>query len=184
MRRFPRFAGLFAAAALAVAAAAGVLALRRARQDRLFLATGPARWIWYTHQVREPEPLRFRAWKDFRLDAAPVAATARIFGDRDWVLEVNGRRVSAGTQKPGDSLRVVDLAPDLRAGQNRIAIEAGSPDGVGGVLFWMDIERGRGLVVTDGTWLVQKVPADSERTHAAAVWGRPPMYPWGYPRLP
>jgi hypothetical protein len=174
-----------AAAALALAAGAGAFALWRARQDRLFLVTGPARWIWYTSQIREPAPLRFRAWKDFRLEAAPAGgAAARLFGDRDWTLEVNGTSVESGTQKPGDRLRVLDLAPWLRAGQNRISIEAASPNGVGGVLFWMDLDGGRSFVVSDGTWLVQRLPAGSEPAHMAAVWGRPPMYPWGYPRLP
>lgn len=170
------------AAALALAAAAGVLALWRARQDRTFLSTDRARWIWYTREIGEPGPLRFRAWKDFSLEAVPAKAPARVFGDRDWELEVNGRGVAAGTQKPGDPLRVVDLAPFLRAGQNRIVIEAGSVSGVGGVLFWMG-DAGSG-VASDGTWFVERTPAGTEPPHPAAVWGRPPMYPWGYPRLP
>lgn len=165
-------------------ASAGVLALFRAREDRRLLLTGPARWIWCTRPLGEPRPVRFRAWKDFRIDGSPPArAPARLFGARDWILEVNGESVASGTQGPGDPLRVVDLAPRLRSGENRISIETGSLDGAGGLLFWMDLGGGK-ILASDGTWRAQRLPFGSEPEHAAIVWGRPPMYPWGYPRLP
>lgn len=170
--------------ALALAASAGLLALWRAREDRRFLVTGTARWIWCTRQISEPAPIRFRAWKDFRLDGAlPEAAPVRLFVDRDWVLEVNGERVGSGTQRPGDALSVLDLADRLRPGSNRISIEAGSCDGAGGLLFWMGLGAGR-EIVSDGTWEVERLPAGSEPKRRAAVWGRLPMYPWRYPALP
>jgi hypothetical protein len=182
--QFGRFSKFFAVVALALAASAGLSAIWRARQDRRFLVTGSARWIWYTREIREPRPLRFRAWKDFRLDgASPAAAPARLFGDRDWALDVNGERVASGTQKPGEPLTILDLARFLRTGQNRISIEAASPNGVGGLLFWMDLGE-RGTVVSDGTWEVERLPAGGEPKRPALVWGRPPMYPWGYPALP
>jgi hypothetical protein len=182
--RFGRFSKFFAAVALAIVASAALSALWRARQDRRFLFTGPARWIWYTRQIPEPAPLSFRAWKDFRLDPGPPAsAPARLFGDRKWVLEVNGRRAGTGVQSPGDALAVFELAPMLETGGNRVLIEAGSPNGVGGLLFWMDLGGGR-FLVSDATWRVERLPAGAEGPQPAAVWGRPPLYPWGYPRMP
>lgn len=169
---------------LALAASAGLLALWRARQDRRSLATGSARWIWLTNQIGEPAPLRFRAWKDFRIDRAlPPTAPARLFVDRDWILEVDGVRAGSGTQRPGSALSQSDLARWLRPGRNRISIEAASPDGAGGLLFWMDLGRGR-QIVSDRTWNVERLPAGSEPKRRAAVWGSPPMYPWRYPALP
>ncbi len=166
---------------LAVSAAA--LWLWRAREDRRFLMTGPARWIWYTRQIRQPAPLRFRAWKEFRIDSASAAsAPARLFGDCAWSLEVNGQRVAEGAQKPGDPLVALDLVRYLRPGGNRVEIEASSVNGVGGLLFWMNSGGGR-LVVSDGSWRVERIPRDPEGSRFAVVWGRPPMYPWGYPRL-
>lgn len=182
--RFGRFSKFFTAAALVIAAGAALTALWRARQDRRFLITGPARWIWYTRQIPEPAPLRFRAWKDFRLDGEPPAsAPARLFGDREWVLEINDQRAGSGAQSPGDPLAVFELAPMLRTGANRVLIEAASPNGVGGLLYWMDLGGGR-VLVTDATWRVERLPAGAEGPQPAAVWGRPPLYPWGYPRLP
>jgi hypothetical protein len=167
-----------------LAVSAALLWLWRARQDRQYLATGPAQWIWYTRQIREPSPLRFRAWTGFRIDPAPPAsAPARLFGDCAWSLEVNGQRVADGAQKPGDPLIALDLSRWLRAGTNRVAIEASSANGVGGLLFWMDLGGGR-LIVSDGSWQTERVPPDGAGPRAAVVWGRPPMYPWGYPRLP
>lgn len=71
----------------------------------------------------------------------------------------------------------------LRTGENEVAVEASSPNGVGGILFRLDLGSGRG-VFSDETWAVARLPRvpglPSER---AVEWGRPPMYPWGYPRL-
>ncbi len=182
--RFGRFSKFFTAVALAIAASAAFTALWRARQDRRYLFTGAASWIWYTRQIPEPAPLRFRAWKDFRLGGGPPAsAPARLFGDREWALEVNGQRAGSGVQSPGDALAVFELASVLKTGGNRVLIEAASPNGVGGLLFWMDLGGGR-VLVSDATWRVERLPAGAEGPQPAAVWGRPPLYPWGYPRLP
>jgi hypothetical protein len=175
---------LLAATALALAAGAALLGLRRLAQDRRWLVTGHARWIWYSRQFAEPAPIRFRAWKDFRIAGEiPAKAPIRFFGDRDWVLEINGARVGTGSQRPGDALRVFDAARLLRPGSNRIAIEASSPDGVGGLLFWMDAGES-GQIVSDRSWEVEKLPAGSAPKRRAAEWGRPPIYPWRYPALP
>jgi hypothetical protein len=182
--RFGRFSKFFAFVALLLAVGAVLSAAWRAVEDRRFLHTGSARWIWYTREIREPVPLRFRVWKQFHLAAAPpAAARALLFGDREWALQIGGKTVASGVQTPGDPLAILDLAPFLREGENRISIDAASPNGVGGLLFWMDLGEGR-TVVSDGTWQVERLPAGTERPHPAAIWGRPPMYPWGYPSLP
>jgi hypothetical protein len=182
----PVGATLYAIATL-VLAMATLRALTRAHEDRRQLATGKAEWIWYSSGAARPQPLRFFATREFILPAAPERALAKIFVDRDHVLFVNGTRVGAGQQRPGDALRVYRLAPFLRAGVNRLVIEAVSPTGVGGILFSLDCDGyGRDALVSDGAWRVDFSPdaAVSGGRYRPMVWGRPPQPPWGYPRMP
>jgi len=82
---------------------------------------------------------------------------------------------------------VFDLAPYLRPGPNRVAIEAWSPDGIGGILFAVEGDGIEPEAFASGRgWRVDPDPSALERggRYAPAVWGRPPQYPWGYPRLP
>jgi hypothetical protein len=159
-----------------------ILFLVRAHEDRLHLATGKARWIWATRELPEPAPLRFEAVKEFSLSRPEGTGHARVFADRAYTLRVNGSLVGSGSQKPGDPLDDYDLSTRMRPGRNEIAIEASSPTGAGGILFWLDLGDG-GSVVSDASWEIQTGPEGSKRRRAV-VWGRPPMYPWGYPALP
>jgi hypothetical protein len=182
----PVGATLYAITTLVLAAAA-LRALTRAHEDRRQLTTGKAEWIWYSSGTARPQPLRFFATREFVLPAAPERASAKLFVDRDHVLFVNGARVGAGEQRPGDPLRVYPLASFLRAGVNRLVIEASSPTGVGGILFALDCDGyGRDALVSDGAWRVDLSP-DAESSggrYRPIVWGRPPQPPWGYPRMP
>lgn len=173
--------------ALAILAVSAGRSLLRAHADRLSLSTGPAQWIWYTGRIPQPRPLRFYATRDFELAQAPVRAFAKLFVDREHALYVNGRRAGAGAQHPGDPLAVYDLTRLLTGGLNRVAIEASSPNGIGGILFSLDLDaHGRNAVFSDGKWRVDLSAAairDGGR-YRPQVWGRPPQYPWRYPRLP
>jgi len=182
----PFGATLYAIASLVVAAAA-LSALRGAHEDRMFLATGRAEWIWYSSGTAQPQPVRFFATRAFELPGAPTGATAKLFVDREHTLWVNGRRVGGGSQKPGDPLRVYALVPYLREGVNRIVIEASSPTGVGGILFALDCDAyGRDALVSDGRWRVDlsTEAATEGGRYRPIVWGRPPQPPGGYPRMP
>lgn len=179
--RIGRASRLFGAAALLLAGAAAALALWRGQQDRRWSRTGQARWIWYSREIPEPSPLSFRAWKDFVLDGAPPAsAPLLLFGDREWVLRVNGSEAARGSQKPGDPLASLDAARFLRSGENRVEVEANSPNGAGGILLWLEMAGGR-AVVSDGSWRVERISPPGDGEHAAVEWGRPPIYPWRYP---
>jgi hypothetical protein len=178
---------LFFALLVLVVAAAALHALVRAHEDRMKLATGTAAFLWYSGRVPEPRPLRFWATRDFELPRKPERALAKVFVDREHVLYVNGARAGGGSQRPGDPLALYEVAPLLAAGRNRVALEAASPTGIGGVLLSLDVEGfGRDAVVTDGGWRVDLEPsalAEGGR-YRPIVWGRPPQYPWGYPRMP
>ena len=178
---------LFYALMVLVVAAAALRALVRAHEDRMRLATGRAEFLWYSGRVPEPRPLRFWATRDFELPSKPGRALAKVFVDREHVLYINGVRAGGGNQRPGDPLAVYEVAALLAPGRNRVALEAGSPTGIGGVLFSLDVEGfGRDAVVTDARWRVDLEPsalAEGGR-YRPIVWGRPPQYPWGYPRMP
>lgn len=182
----PGVALLYAFAVLVVAAAAA-RALVRAHTDRMSLATGRAEWIWYTSRVPQPRPIRFYAAQAFVLPEKPRRALAKVFVDREHVLYVNGERVGGAEQRPGDPLALYEVAPLLREGENRVAIEASSLTGIGGVLFSLDVEGlGRDAVVTDAGWRVDlsRDAIAGPARHRPVVWGRPPQHPWGYPRMP
>ena len=183
-----RPAPAFFFALLVLVLAAGALhALVRAHEDRMKLATGPAAFLWYSARVPEPRPIRFWATRDFELPRRPDRALAKVFVDREHVLYVNGVRAGGGSQRPGDPLALYDVALMLAAGRNRVAIEAASPTGIGGVLFSLDVEGfGRDAVVTDGGWRVDLEPSAlaGGGRYRPTVWGKPPQYPWGYPRMP
>jgi hypothetical protein len=168
--------------AAAVAAGAFAHAVGRALQDRRHLATGPARWIWWTDDLEQPLPLHFWAVRSFRLDSAP-GARARIFADGAWNLWINGEKVGSGRQQPGDRLVTIDASGRLRVGENRVVLDVLSETGAGGILFALDVGTSEHAVVSDGTWRMSPSEAEARagRGRAAILWGRPPMYPWGYP---
>jgi hypothetical protein len=180
-RPFP--AVLFLLAVLLLAAAA-LLAWVRAARDRANLVTDGARWIWFTLDVYEQKPAHFWTWRDFSLDAVPDRAVAKLFIDPRGSLAVNGSKFPRVEQRPASPLAVFDIAASLVAGTNRILIEAESQTGAGGILFCLELPGGR-RVTSDSTWRIalSEAVVGKEDRHAA-VWGRPPMYPWGYPRLP
>ncbi len=182
----PGPAALYGLALILFGSSAG-LALYRAHADRMDLATGRAEWIWYSSRIPEPMPLRFYATRDFSLPQAPGRATAKLFVDREHVLFVNGERAGGGSQRPGDPLAIYEIARFLHPGLNRIAVEAASPTGIGGILMALDVDGfGRDALVSDVSWRVDREPTavGNGGRYRPVVWGRPPQYPWGYPPMP
>jgi hypothetical protein len=159
-----------------------VWVLIRAHEDRLHLATGAARWIWATRDLPEAAPVHFTVKKEFALTRPVSPSRARIFVDGAYELRVNGSLVGSGSKKPGDALDAYELFPTLKPVRNEISIDVSSPSGAGGILFWLDPGDGH-AIVSEGSWEVDSWPG-GPKPRRAAVWGRPPMYPWGYPPLP
>jgi hypothetical protein len=182
----PSVAALYAVTTLLIASAAA-RSVYRAHTDRMRSTTGAAEWIWYSSRILEPRPLRFIATREFELPVSPAAARAKLFVDREHALYVNGERVGSGIQARGDPLAIYEIAPHLRAGVNRLAVEAASPTGIGGILFSLDVDGyGRDALVSDGRWRVDLAREAILRggRFVPQVWGRPPQFPWGYPRMP
>lgn len=183
-RPLPAFLLLVFALLVAAGAARAVLSMHA---ERALLQTGDARWIWYSHDIPSPRWMRFHATREFVLDDLPARAVAKVFADRRHVLYINGFGMGGGEQKPGDPLFLHDLTPQLRRGENRLVLVVESATGAGGLLVALDISGvGRNALVSDGTWRVDLSPDAIQKggRYQAAVWGRPPMYPWRYPRMP
>ena len=176
------FPALLAAAVVVAVGIWGVIEVVRARRLAEIGFEG-ARWIWLERSPAR-HPVHFSAIREFELPAAPPSAEARVFVDRGFQLWINGTRAGAGGQGLGDAVARFEVAPLLRAGSNTVAIIAESPIGRGGILFALQAGAGPPAVVSGPGWSVDPTATELLRPTraAAAVLGRPPMRPWGYPR--
>lgn len=175
-----------------------LLVLRGFYRHELYHFTGDAEWIWVSNQVGMPRPTAAVFTTSFVLQARPQRAVAKICGDRQYVLWINGQPVMAGRNRPKFYLDVIPVTDLLVGGENVIAIEARSSTSVGAVLFALDLDptaegrrqgdpMGRNVIVSNGSWgvteswsggLPDRIPDDTARPW---VWGRPPDHPWSYP---
>ncbi|MBV8203072.1 MAG: hypothetical protein JOZ15_20850, partial [Acidobacteria bacterium] len=132
--------------------------------------------------------------------APPERARLLALGDPEYVLYLNGKRVGAGSWRPGAHLDEYEVGPLLRTGGNRLLAELRSADGGGGFLASLvDETSGRPLLGTDGAWRTFRrhrlgllrgwLPVDPAAAaavvsaagpgEAAVPWGRPPVGRWG-----
>lgn len=185
-------------AAAVVAVICLLLLLRGFYRRELYHLTGAAEWIWVTSKVQVKRPIAALFYVPLDLHDHPQRAVAKVCGDQQYVLWINGQPAMAGTNRPGFRLDVVPVTDLLSAGRNVIAVEVRSPTSVGALLFSLDLEptvegrragdpRGRNVLVSGDRWQVvtswapgapARIPVDAARPW---VWGRPPDHPWSYP---
>ncbi len=142
---------------------------------------GGARWIWFSASP-ERRPARFTALREFTLSTVPRRALVRLYVDRRFTLRVNGVPAAAGGHRPGDAASAVDVTPLLKTGRNALAILAESPDGIGGILFALDVGGPAPALVSDDGWSIDPAGQrlDPPGPQRAAVLGKPPLFPWGW----
>src|ERR1700680_889865 len=151
MRR--RWIGARAAGFVAVSGLTLIVRGERWAASRLGGTTGGAQWIWVAHDRRQAQPLAFYAGRDFTLAAPPPRARLLALGDPEYVLYLNGKRVGAGSWRPGAHLDEYEVGPLLRIGGNRPLAELRSTAGGGGLpARLVDEASGRPLLGTDGGW--------------------------------
>ncbi len=174
-----------------------LIVLTRVRSD-LYGLTGDAEWMWISGDVQVPEPTSCLFVRRIFLHHRPAEAIAKVCGDRQYVLWVNGHPAVAGTNRPEFKLAAVTVTDLLVEGENTITIEAHSDTSVGAVLFALDLfptsvgrhagdPAGRNSVVSNRSWRVLEhwnlEPDDAVLASAREpwIWGQPPVHPWLYP---
>ena len=154
--------------------------------------TGAAEWIWPEVAASEAgQPAAYLLLGDFELDEAPQTA-ARLFvtADREYAVHLNGHQIARGGFRHGEPIDEFQIAHLLRAGANRLTIEARTPYGDGGVLAGIELDDGSMPLVTGGAWRVLEVwdppvvkgdgpRGDTEALESVRAWGRPPVGRWG-----
>lgn len=173
------------------------LVLRGFYRRELYHFTGGAEWMWVTDDVRVSRPTAALFACRVELHDRPQRAVAKVCGERQYVLWVNGQPAAAGQNRPSFHLDVVPVTDLLAAGSNSIVVEVRSHTSVGAVLFALDLEpsaegrrrgdpRGRNVLTSGSRWVVatswrawpDPVGSTGRRPW---IWGRPPDRPWSFP---
>ena len=181
--RLWRFAAVLAVLCVVV----WLVFLRTMVRREIYHLTGSAQWIWVSDGGHEPHARAEVFEQVLELTDRPVRAIAKVCGDPQYVLSINGGLVMAGRNRPQFVLDVVPVTDLLQAGRNVITIEVRSPSGVGGLLFALDLEasplgratgdlHGRNVLVSGSDWRIRGRPGE-----VPWVWGQPPDQPWSYP---
>lgn len=165
-----------------ILASLGVLWLHGFWLGQLNHLTGEARWVWVTQEIERPYPVRGVFAASFTVSQLGPGALLKISGDREYVARVNGIVAGCGWSRPGFRLDVYDISHLLRPGLNTLELEVRSPTSVGGLLAAVDLPaQGKNVLVTGRDFFL--VQEKDQRFPPPVVWGSPPRFPWGYPRL-
>ena len=178
----------------AVALVGARQALRTVRHNGGAPGAG-AEWIWAESRGEPGTATAFFAVKDFELPFRATEGELRILADEEYQLALNGRRFAVGRYREGAGLDAYPLAPVLRRGKNRIAVELRSARGAGGLLVRLEAKTKDGeaaVIVSDGSWSILRRFDDfdrfRQRTRPVAeardredpvVWGSQPAGRWG-----
>lgn len=165
--------------ALALVLAVGSQLLAALRMEQTEPALG-ACWIWARGVAEMGEPTAFWAVRDFVL-ASEGPAWIVLAADEEYVLWVNGVRVGSGVYRPRAPAHLYELTDYLDVGWNRLAIEARSHRGAGGILASLRIGQvDQPSLVTDDTWRIVRqddprvlggLALPEEQTEPPQVWG-------------
>lgn len=166
--------------------------------------TGGAEWIWAGEAAVGPDLTsshgrgywigsalawtNFFVYKDFSLSGEPAKARLLIQADEAYWVFVNGRPVGSGAFAESGVVDAYEVAPFLRAGENRVLVQLRSRRRVGGLLATLDLEDGH-RIPSDRTWRasgryeakMQTAGFVAEDERAVTVWGRPPVGSWPDP---
>ena len=126
---------LLAVAGLLVVLLAVEAGWGRFRQAPMRALTADAKWIWAPGAASRTEPVAFYAVRDFSLDDADRELELLLAVDEEYLVWINGVLLGAGAlQGDGRLDRWSVPTATLREGANRVAVEARSRRGAGGLL--------------------------------------------------
>ncbi|HEX5444807.1 MAG TPA: c-type cytochrome [Pirellulales bacterium] len=146
----------------------------------------PPEWIWSSAQPGGEETVYFR--KTFQLDQPVARAALAASCDNSLTVFLNGQEVasSAEWQQPARA----DVAKQLVAGENVLAVRGQNHGGIAALLVKLDIKLADGArqtVASDRSWLASSTESPDWKTaaFAASGWksphsfGRLGVAPWG-----
>ena len=162
--------------------------LYRMYAKKFFDVTGPAKWIWASHQISRQVPVVFFAVRDFDLPPQRVFTRIKIAAEPEYALFFNGVEVASRRMGQNPTLDEYDVSALSRTGPNRIVVAVRSPSGVGGLLAGVDIApETENFVTTGPDWKIYRrwtpnLPLRDPRQAAETpmLLGEPPTGRWDY----
>jgi hypothetical protein len=178
---------LTAVALFLLAVTAAFSFLLRFYTRRIENFTGPAQWIWASHQISRNEPVVFFAARDFDLPPTRQFTHLKIYADPEYTLYVNGKEIAARRAEGSPHLDEYDISGMVRTGRNRVVAGVHSTNGVGGLIAGVDIgHEVENYFVTDRNWRIFRTWNEALPVRDAGPWrppmvlGAPPLGRWDY----
>lgn len=158
-------------------------------QQKFFITTGAAEWIWVTDPMRKEQPVAAFFARDFQIPASAQYVRLNVAADPGYTVYFNGAVVGRSTFAPLKTIDSYDVTFLKKHGTNRLVIAVRSGKGSGGLLATVDFgPMSRNLIVTDGSWIVHRTWADGllQRdlpfAQPVRTFGSPPIGRWNFPR--
>ncbi|MBI3878775.1 MAG: c-type cytochrome [Verrucomicrobia bacterium] len=142
-------------------------------------------WIWHNYQKGDPLPQGTEVVfmrKKISIASKPASAELKICGDDSATVFLNGKQIVVATSraKPGQvnySATAVDVAAELKTGENLFAVMGRNGGGPFGVIAKLEITYGynkKDTLLTDTSWLTS--------AKSNANWQLPDFKPAGWTR--
>jgi len=147
-----------------------------------------AHWVWDTAGGAEKTQANRSRYirRRFELKTKPEKAQLKLTVDNQYTAYINGQKL--GSDGRWDSVDNYDVAAQLQAGANVIAVEARNAGGVAAAIFRLHATAGKGRIVvgsdaearisTTTTKGWAQVGFDDSKWAAAKVLGNARMEPW------
>ena len=146
-------------------------------------------WIWHDNEGRAPAEHEIRFFrKTFTVEGDVSKAVLCVAVDHGVVVFINGKQVLRDATH--EKAEVVEVAKEIRWGENLIAARAQNDTGFAGLIAKLDLtfaDKTTNTIVTDASWLAsKKEEAGWEKPGFVATgWTRPASLgklgaaPWG-----
>lgn len=157
-------------------------------QQKFFITTGAAEWIWVTDPMRKEQPVAAFFAREFHVPASAQFVRLNVAADPGYTAYLNGALVGRSTFAPLKTIDSYDVTFLKKHGSNRLVIAVRSGKGSGGLLATIDFgPMSRNLIITDREWVVHRTWADElllrdlPFAQPVRTFGSPPIGRWNFP---